>query len=82
MPVRLGVRGEGRAAAPRAESAAAPRAESAKAPPRGAARSEYRTERTPLSERETSLYGFRMARRIFDTQIHKVHTQGLEQGRK
>ena len=72
--------GEGRAAAPRAESAAAPRAESAKAPARRAAR--RRTGELRVSERETSLYGFRMARRIFDTQIHKVHTQGLEQGRK
>jgi hypothetical protein len=31
----------------------------------------------------THKVGFRIvARRIFDTQTHKVHTQGLEQGRK
>ena len=48
--------------------------------------SRHTTLRPPLTAPSgacTHNVGFRIvARRIFDTQIHKVHTQGLEQGRK
>ena len=72
---RCARRGPRRRAARRAPSAEPER-------PRGAGAETQTTPRSP-SGACTHNVGFCIgARRIFDTQIHKVHTQGLEQGRK